>query len=1067
VDVPTSFGRDGAYRIESLVGRGGFATVHKAYQASLDRYVALKILRPEVLQEEAALERFQREARVAARLSAHPNIVTIYDCGEQDGVAYLVLEYIEGTTLERRLDQPISATEIERIIMAVGSALDYAHAHQFVHRDVKPANVLLGDDGRIFLSDFGIAKLLDTVTAATGGVLGTVEYMSPEQILGATVDARSDVYTFGAMVYRMFAGRPPFEGSLTSVMYKHVNDPPPPLLSGGPPMPPAVDAVVRRALLKDPAERHASAGEFAAELAKALRPATLLERAQAALALNDLDQAELLASELLSSFADDAGGRYVSRRALRLREVIQVARILEIGSWQDALSEIDRLRLREADDPEAVDVVRRADQLRELENARIQVEQRLLERQRLEQEARRRAEAEAQARSERQRLEEELRSRTDEEARAQAEYERLEHEVQARTTRQHTDRTSRTGLTNAGDEPASVPPRALDRRPLPPVPMTHERLEGVGPDGDPSGSRAPLVEPPVGARARRTGGRRRLLIGLLALTLVLIGGGILAGTRLLGGNTAGTSLESPILPAPTTLAPTSSTAAAPAPTPAPTGISAPVPASAPTAATVVVTTSSPTAIPAAAAHSGHPTQTSPGASLAPPLASARHLHTATRLEDGRILVTGGREAGTPLDSTELYDPSTNAWASTASMSTARYRHTATLLPDGRVLMIGGQRGDGSFLDTAEQFDPRTNSWALAGRMTVARAGHTATLLHDGRVIVAGGYNTQQFHRTAELYDPSTGTWATAASMADIHSGHTATQLADGNVVVAGGFGTSSQATAERYDPAANAWTSMASMNDGRLDHTALLMPDGRVLVAGGVNSQAGGTYLSSAEIFDPQGNRWSPVAPMAGPRGGHTAAILPDGQALVAGGRDLSSSLSSAERYDADANVWRPAGTLAAARWLPAAAPLPDGRILLTGGRVGNSSLAFVEQYDPQLNDWAGAGQAITLDLTSQNNSGITGAATMTNMGGGKLRVEMHVVGAGPGPYPAHIHEGSCSQLNPAPRFPLTNVVDGTLVTDVDATLQLVTSSPHAIHMHKSPDEMPIYVACADTRVPG
>ena len=217
MEMPRAFGHDDAYRVVSELGRGGFATVYKAYQASLDRDVAIKVLRPEIVQDEKAIERFQREARVAARLSAHPNIVTIYDYGEQAGRAYLVLEYIDGMTLERRLLQPISAIEIEEVTRAVASALDYAHSHQFVHRDVKPSNILLGSDGRIFLSDFGIAKLIDAVTSATGGVLGTVEYMAPEQITGGVVDARSDVYAFGTMVYHMFAGRPPFDGSFTTV----------------------------------------------------------------------------------------------------------------------------------------------------------------------------------------------------------------------------------------------------------------------------------------------------------------------------------------------------------------------------------------------------------------------------------------------------------------------------------------------------------------------------------------------------------------------------------------------------------------------------------------------------------------------------------------------------------------------------------------------------------------------------------------------------------------------------------------------------------------------------------
>jgi hypothetical protein len=205
---------------------------------------------------------------------------------------------------------------------------------------------------------------------------------------------------------------------------------------------------------------------------------------------------------------------------------------------------------------------------------------------------------------------------------------------------------------------------------------------------------------------------------------------------------------------------------------------------------------------------------------------------------------------------------------------------------------------------------------------------------------------------------------------------------------------------------------------------------------------------------------------MSSPHSGHTAEALPDGKVVVAGGRDATTSLSSAERYDPETNTWSPAGTLAAARWLPASALLPDGRVLLTGGRVGNSSLAFVEHYDPETNDWTGQGQTITLNLTSQNNSGITGTATLTTIGGGRLRVEMHANGATAGPYPAHIHEGSCAQLNPAPRFPLTNLVNGLSLTDLATSLQQVTSAPHAIHMHKSPQEMAIYVACADTVIP-
>src|SRR5215204_5290627 len=135
MEMPRSFGPHDAYRVIEEIGKGGFATVYKAYHDTLDRYVAIRVLRPEILGDEQGRERFIREARIAARLGGHPNIVTIYDYGEQDGLAYLILEYIEGTTLQKRLAQTISVAEIERVVDGVSSALDFAHAHQLVHRD--------------------------------------------------------------------------------------------------------------------------------------------------------------------------------------------------------------------------------------------------------------------------------------------------------------------------------------------------------------------------------------------------------------------------------------------------------------------------------------------------------------------------------------------------------------------------------------------------------------------------------------------------------------------------------------------------------------------------------------------------------------------------------------------------------------------------------------------------------------------------------------------------------------------------------------------------------------------
>src|SRR5439155_4976770 len=230
-------------------------------------------------------------------------IVTIYDYGEQDGQVYLVLEYIEGVTLEERLRQPVAAAEIQRIFSAVGSALDHAHSQSLIHRDVKPSNVLLHKDGRIVLSDFGIVKTLDAVTnvSLTGAVLGTPEYMAPEQFDDSPqIDARTDIYALGVMLYRVFAGRTPFQGSIISVANKHLHEAPPAVASPGHPVPAEVEAVILKALSKKPDDRYASAGEMSAALGQALLPPIMLEQARASVRRGDLERAEQIANQLLA-----------------------------------------------------------------------------------------------------------------------------------------------------------------------------------------------------------------------------------------------------------------------------------------------------------------------------------------------------------------------------------------------------------------------------------------------------------------------------------------------------------------------------------------------------------------------------------------------------------------------------------------------------------------------------------------------------------------------------------------------------------------------------------------------
>jgi eukaryotic-like serine/threonine-protein kinase len=220
----------GRYRLESKLGSGGMSTVYLALDEVLDRPVAVKLLHREISEEADQLERFRREARAAARLS-HPNLVGVIDAGEDDGRPYIVFEYIEGRTLKRRIQEEggLPVDEAVAYAIEIGRGLTAAHARKRVHRDVKPQNVLIDPAGRAKVTDFGIARSLEQKgMTATGRVLGTTDYVSPEQAMGEDVDERSDVYSLGVVLYEMLTGDVPFQAETqVGVAMKHVNEPMP------------------------------------------------------------------------------------------------------------------------------------------------------------------------------------------------------------------------------------------------------------------------------------------------------------------------------------------------------------------------------------------------------------------------------------------------------------------------------------------------------------------------------------------------------------------------------------------------------------------------------------------------------------------------------------------------------------------------------------------------------------------------------------------------------------------------------------------------------------------------
>jgi serine/threonine-protein kinase len=269
-DVTTDTVVDGRYRIIERLGSGGMAAVYRAHDLQLGREVALKLLYPRFAEDASFVERFRREASAAAGLQ-HPNVVSVYDRGEWDGTSYIAMELVDGRTLRDLVQQQGPLEPIRAIDCTIGvlRAARFAHRRGIIHRDLKPHNVLVDGEGRAKVTDFGIAKAGASDMTETGSIMGTAQYMSPEQAQGLAVTPRSDLYAIGVLLYELLVGRPPFEGeSAVGIALKQVSEPPVPpgrLVAG---VPPELDGVVLHALAKEPERRFADADEFIAALAE-------------------------------------------------------------------------------------------------------------------------------------------------------------------------------------------------------------------------------------------------------------------------------------------------------------------------------------------------------------------------------------------------------------------------------------------------------------------------------------------------------------------------------------------------------------------------------------------------------------------------------------------------------------------------------------------------------------------------------------------------------------------------------------------------------------------------------
>ncbi len=328
----------GRYELLELIGKGGMSSVYKAHDRLLDRQIAVKVLHPHFTEDEEYVERFRREARSVAQLS-HPNIVTVIDRGEDEGRQFIVFEYVEGENLKQLLERtgPMPVSDALVLGLQMARALSFAHGRGLIHRDVKPQNVLLNADGQAKMTDFGIARSVDVQgVTITGTVLGTSEYIAPEQARGQQVDAQTDVYSLGVVLYELLVGGVPYEGeTFVTVALKHVNEPTPSVLERRPELPPRVALAVERAMAKSPDERFSSMDELVDELEACL---------------DELDpSAEQATMISRRPVAPKRAARQPRRRKRRLGVLWPVAAVLAVLAVA-GLAALGALALRDGDD---------------------------------------------------------------------------------------------------------------------------------------------------------------------------------------------------------------------------------------------------------------------------------------------------------------------------------------------------------------------------------------------------------------------------------------------------------------------------------------------------------------------------------------------------------------------------------------------------------------------------------------------------------------------------------------------------------------------------------------------
>ncbi len=374
-----------------------------------------------------------------------------------------------------------------------------------------------------------------------------------------------------------------------------------------------------------------------------------------------------------------------------------------------------------------------------------------------------------------------------------------------------------------------------------------------------------------------------------------------------------------------------------------------------------------------------------------PMTSARFLHTATLLPNGKVLIVGGYNNSITFNTAEVYDPATGTFTATAgNMMSARHYHTATLLPNGKVLIVGGRNGD-IWLNTAEVYDPQTGIFTTTtGIMTSVRNNHTATLLPNGKVLITGGWGGNSFLNTAEVYDPATGIFtATMGIMTSARGNHTATLLPNDKVLIAGGYSNTDLKTAEVYDPETGTFTATAgNMTSARSYHTATLLPNGKVLIAGGWGNYS----VSTAEVYDPTNGIFTATAGnMTSVRNQHSSTLLPNGKVLITGGHNGSIWLNTAEVYDSVTGTFTvTAGNMISARGCQSATLLPNGKVLVAGGHGNSVYLDTAEVYDYAFGTFTSTAGNMTSVIEPRTATLLPNGKVLVVDGAGRLTAELN-----------------------------------------------------------------------------